>query len=192
MAHVPRFVLWGLEMNNKEVLLQLSACREELKGIHQLLLGMGEGANPTPYMRRYAVIRASGAIEVGFKKIIADKVDADCAIQARNFVKKKIRDSSINPKLGQIENILSDFDQRWRKKFEELIGLGDKPKFNTALNKLVSARNEFAHGGTPNIDIEHTIEYYEGGCEVLRILDQVVHHQFEEGEDEPINELEKI
>lgn len=177
-------------MNNQEVMEQLQSCNQELQGIRQLLIGMGDGANPTPYMRRYAVIRASGAIEVGFKKIIADKVDANCAIQARNFVKRKIRDSSFNPRLGQIENILSDFDPRWRKKFEELIGLGDKPKFNTALNKLVSARNEFAHGGTPNLDIDLTIEYYDGGCEVLRILDQVVHHQFEEGEDEPINDLD--
>ena len=177
-------------MINQEVLHQLELCSQELEGIRQLLVGMGAGANPTPYMRRYAVIRASGAIEVGFKKIIADKVDAECAIQARNFVKKKIRDSSFNPRLGQIENILSDFDLRWRKKFEELIGLSDKPKFNTALNKLVKARNEFAHGGSPNVEIEETIECYKGGCEVLRILDQVVHHEFEEGEDEPVNELE--
>lgn len=177
-------------MNNNEVAEQLQSCSQELEGIRQLLVGMGDGANPTPYMRRYAVIRASGAIEVGFKKIIADRVDANCAIQARNFIKKKIRDSSLNPKLGQIENILSEFDPRWRKKFEEQIGLGDKPKFNTALTKLVSARNEFAHGGSPNLDIALTIECFEGGCEVLRILDQVVHHEFEEGEDEPMGELE--
>ncbi len=176
-------------MNNREVSAQLETCKQELQVIRQLLIGMGDGANPTPYMRRYAVIRASGAIEVGFKKIIADKVDTGCASQVRSFIKKKIRDSSLNPKMGQIENVLSEFDMRWRKKFEEQVSLGDKPKLVTALTKLVGARNEFAHGGSPNIDICDTISYFEGGCEVLRILDYVVHHQFEEGEDEPTDEI---
>lgn len=177
-------------MNNRDVNEQLQTCARELEGIQQFLNGMGDAATPTPYMKRYAVIRASGAIEVGFKQIIADKVDSDCQVQVKNFIRKKIRESSVNPKLGQIQNILSDFDLRWSKKFEELISLSDKPRYNGALTKLVNARNEFAHGGTPNIDIASTIEYFNGGCEVLKILDQVVHHEFEEGEDEPVVEPE--
>lgn len=177
-------------MKNLDVNAQLQICAQELEGIRQFLLGMGDAATPTPYMKRYAVIRASGAIEVGFKQIIADKVDFNCDIQVKNFIRKKIRESSANPKLGQIQNILADFDARWNKKFEELISLGDKPRYNGALTKLVNARNEFAHGGTPNIDINSTIEYFSGGVEVLKILDQVVHHEFEEGEDEPIAEPE--
>lgn len=177
-------------MNNREVDAQLHSCASELEGIRQFLLGMGDAATPTPYMKRYAVIRASGAIEVGFKQIIADKVDSDCAIQVKNFIRRKIRESSVNPKLGQIQSLLADFDTRWSKKFEELISLGDKPRYSGALTRLVNARNEFAHGGTPNIDIASTIEYFSGGFEVLRILDQVVHHQFEEGEDEPVEEAE--
>lgn len=172
-------------MNNRDVNTQLQSCSSELEGIRQFLAGMGDAATPTPYMKRYAVIRASGAIEVGFKQIIADKVDSNCAVQVKNFIRKKIRENSVNPKLGQIQNILTDFDSRWSKKFEELISLGDKPRFNGALTKLVNARNEFAHGGTPNIDISSTIDYFNSGCEVLRILDQVVHHEFEEGEDAP-------
>ncbi|SEB88374.1 hypothetical protein SAMN05216178_2620 [Pseudomonas saponiphila] len=177
-------------MRNREVERQLQSCSQELEGIKQFLTGMGDAATPTPYMKRYAVIRASGTIEVGFKQIIADKVDADCAIQVKNFVRKKIRENSVNPRLGQIQAILQDFDNRWGKKFEELVGLGDKPRYSGALSKLVNARNEFAHGGTPNIDIASTIEYFNSGVEVLRILDQVVHHEFEEGEDEPVIEIQ--
>ena len=171
-------------MRNRDVERQLEACSRELEGIQQFLAGMGDAATPTPYMKRYAVIRASGAIEVGFKEISSEKVDADCAIQVKNFIKKKIRENSVNPRLGQIQSILFEFDGRWGRKFEELIGLGDKPRYSGALSHLVNARNEFAHGGTPNIDIASTIDYFNGGVEVLKILDQVVHHEFEEGEDE--------
>lgn len=173
-------------MNNREVQDSLEACSEELDGIRQLLIGIGDEARPSPFMRRYAVIRASGAIEVGFKKIIADRVGAGCDVQVTTFLKRKIVDSSINPKLGAIQNTLSDFDPRWRVKFDELIGLGDKPGLTTALTVLVNARNEFAHGGSPDINILETIEHFKGGFEVLKVLDQVVHHVYEEGEDEPV------
>lgn len=177
-------------MRNLVVDKQLILCSEELETIRQFLNGMGDGARPTPYMKRYAVIRASGAIEVAFKQIIADRVDEDCKTQVKNFIKKKIRDSSVNPKLGQIQNMLTDFDIRWSKKFDELISLGDKPKYSGALTILVNARNEFAHGGTPDIDISTTIECFKGGYDVLKILDQVVHHEFEEGEGEAQGDAE--
>jgi hypothetical protein len=166
-------------MQNREVESMLAACAEELEGIRNLLAGLGEAANPTPYLKRYAVIRASGSIEAGFKQIIADKVDANCDVQVKNFIARKIRNSSYNPKLSAIEQILSEFDKRWRAKFDEQIGLGDKPRFSGALTKLVNARNEFAHGGAPDMDIAHTIENYNGGCDVLRILDSVVHFNYD-------------
>lgn len=167
-------------MNNNEVFQILRDCSDELESIRALLVGLGDGANPTPYIKKYAVIRATGAIEVGFKQIIADKVDDGCNLQVKNFIKKKVRESSFNPKFGLIESLLIEFDQRWRDKFDELLALEDKPALKGALTELVNARNEFAHGGNPNVDIDRTISCFENGRKVLRILDEVVNYNFDE------------
>lgn len=167
-------------MNNNEVNGILTACREELDNISALLVGIGDEARPAPYVKKYAVIRATGAIETGFKQIIADKVDENSHVQVKNFIKKKIRDSSSNPKLGVIENMLVEFDDRWRAKFDELLALEDKPQLKGSLTELVNARNEFAHGGNPNVSIDDTISYFQDGIKVLEILDAVVNHNFDE------------
>jgi hypothetical protein len=162
-------------MNNADVRDQLQNCRDELQTIKALLTGMGDNANPTPYMKRYAVIRATGTIESGFKQIIADRVDRDSHEQLRNFIARKIRKSSSNPSLGVITNMLEEFDSVWRSRFEEQIALADQPTLKGALTELVTARNSFAHGGAPDLPIDRTIECFECGCTVLRLLDQTVH-----------------
>jgi hypothetical protein len=167
-------------MNNKEVYQLLKDCSLELENIRSLLVGLGDGAKPTSYVKRYAVIRATGAIEVGFKQILADKVDENCNVQVKNFIKKKVRESSFNPKFGLIESLLIEFDLRWKDKFDELLALEDKPTLKGALTDLVNNRNEFAHGGSPDVDIDRTISCFENGRKVLKILDEVVNYNFEE------------
>jgi len=166
-------------MINTEVKRLLDDCLAELESISALLIGIGDGAKPTPYIKKYAVIRASGSIETAFKQIIADKIDQDSHVQVKNFIKRKIRDSSCNPNLGMIESMLSEFDDRWRAKFDELMALGDKPRLKGALTNLVRARNDFAHGGNPDMNIEDTINFFKEGFRVIEILDSVVHHDFE-------------
>lgn len=166
-------------MNNIKVKKILNDCQEELNNISMLLIGMGDGANPTPYIKKYALIRATGSIEFAFKQIIADKIDKDSHIQVKNFIKRKIRESSCNPKLGMIENMLTEFDDRWRGRFDELMALDDKPRLKGALTSLVDARNDFAHGGAPDMDIDSTIKHFKDGIRVLEILDAVVHHNYD-------------
>jgi hypothetical protein len=166
-------------MNNRSVRLILDNCRSELISIQSLLSGLGDGALPTPYVKKYAVIRATGAIETSFKTIIADKVDRGSHIQVKNFIKRKVRDSSCNPSMGMIESMLCEFDKRWKEKFDELLALEDRPTLKGALTELVKARNDFAHGGDPSIDIETTIGCFDKGVTVLTILDEVVSYDFE-------------
>ena len=87
---------------------------------------------------------------------------------------------SNNPKLGVIENMLVEFDDRWRAKFDELLALEDKPQLKGSLTELVNARNDFAHGGNPDVNIGDTINYFKDGVKVLEILDSVVNHNFDE------------
>lgn len=69
-------------MNNLDVERLLQECRDELGSIKALLTGMGDAALPSPYIKKYAVIRATGSIESGFKQIIADRVDRDTNLPA--------------------------------------------------------------------------------------------------------------
>lgn len=166
-------------MNNVEVSRLLQECREELGSIQALLTGIGEAARPAPYVKKYAVIRAAGSIEAGFKQIIADRVDRDSHTQLKNFVAKKIRLSSCNPNLDMIQGMLSEFDDVWRARFDEKVALADKPVLKGALSELVKARNSFAHGGAAELPIERTIACFEHGCTVLLLLDQTVHESVE-------------
>jgi hypothetical protein len=166
-------------MNNNDVKIILEDCLTELLGISALITGLGDAAKPTPYIKKYAVIRATGSIETAFKQAIADKIDRDSHVQVKNFIRRKVRDSSCNPKLGMIENMLSEFDDRWRARFDEQMALDDKPRLKSALTALVDARNEFAHGGNPNLQIDVTLQHFKDGIRVIEILDAVVHHDYD-------------
>ncbi|WP_347250488.1 HEPN domain-containing protein [Zoogloea sp.] len=162
-------------MNNSEVATLLQECRYELEAIKALLFGYGDQARPTPYLKKYAVIRATGSIEAGFKQIIADRVDRGSHLQLKNFIKRKSRDSSCNPRLDMIESMIGEFDDDWKARFNEKMALADKPTLKGALTELVIARNSFAHGGARELSIEKTIECFESACVVLRLLDEAIH-----------------
>lgn len=166
-------------MNNSDVKALLTECREELATITALLTGIGDAAKPAPYIKRYAVIRATGSIESGFKQIIADRVDRDSHAQLKNFIAKKIRNSSCNPRLEMMQSMLSEFDEIWRARFDEKMALADQPTLKGALTELVKARNSFAHGGALELPIERTVECFELGCSVLGILDETVHEVYD-------------
>jgi hypothetical protein len=170
-----------MTMNNLEVATLLRECREELVSIQALLTGIGDAARPAPFVKKYAVIRAAGSIEAGFKQIIADRVDRDSHIQLRNFIARKIRNSSCNPRLDMIQGMLTEFDESWRARFDEKMAFADQPVLRGALTDLVKARNSFAHGGAAELPIDKTIECFDHGCTVLLLLDQTVHEDPESG-----------
>ena len=166
-------------MNNQAVNDLLVECGDELSVITALLTGLGDAAKPAPYIKKYAVIRATGSIEAAFKQIIADRVDRDSHTQLKNFIARKIRNSSSNPRLEVIQAMLSEFDVRWRKRFDEKMALADQPTLSGALTELVKARNSFAHGGAEELPIERTVECFKSACKVLGILDETVHETYD-------------
>jgi hypothetical protein len=166
-------------MRNEEASQILSSCLTDLNIVKATLVGL-DGAPAAPYLRKYSVIRASGSIEVAFKKVIADKVDHGSHEQIKNFIKKNVRNTSKNPKLEVIENALHEFDPRWSRRFAELVGLANRPRLKKALADLVTDRNTFAHGGESNMSIETIIEHFRDGAKVVAFLDQAVHETYDE------------
>lgn len=171
-------------MNNMGAKQTLDKCLQELESIQSLISSLGEASLPVPYLKKYSVIRASGSIESSFKTIIADKVDGGSHHQLKNFIKRKIRNSSNNPRFEVIANMLSEFDIRWKKRFIAQISLADRPRLVEALKRLVEARNSFAHGGDPDLNINDTISHFKDGIQVMELLDDVVHFIYEEPSEE--------
>jgi len=182
-------------MENKSAEEVMLTCSQELQDISNLLSHPDSTEPASEYIKKYAVIRASGSIESAFKKIIADKVEIGCHEQIRNFIHRKIRSASYNPKLGTIENLLVDFDTRWKAKFSEKISLENKIVLAESLSNLVSERNSFAHGGSSELSIDLTIKYFNDGFKVIKILDETVHHDFMdtdyEDTEDPEDNIEK-
>lgn len=167
-------------MNNTESMKILRDCCDELNDIRKLVSELDDSNKAVGYINKYAIIRATGSIEFAFKKIIADKVEHGCHDQIKNFIKRKIRESAHNPRLGTIESVLTDFDPKWQKKFNEKIALENKIALDESLTKLVTERNSFAHGRDANIGIDEIIENYLNGQKVIAILDETVHFLYDE------------
>jgi len=71
--------------------------------------------------------------------------------------------------------MLKDFDVDWNTAFKS--GIKAKPNqmtLQTSLQSLVDARNEFAHGGNPNLSIGDVIRYFQDAREIMVVLDSVV------------------
>lgn len=173
-------------MSNAEASQVLSSCLADLNIVRSTLIGL-EGAPAAPYLRKYSVIRASGGIEVAFKKVIADKVDRGSHEQVRNFIRKKVRNTSKNPRLENIESTLQEFDPRWRKRFSELVALANRSRLAKALSDLVNDRNKFAHGGDSDMSIEVIIEHFRDGAKVVAFLDQAVHETYDESLEQSLD-----
>lgn len=166
-------------MSNLDARQILNSCLDDLNIVRATLIGL-EGSPAAPYLRKYSVIRASGSIEIAFKKVIADRVDRDSHEQIKNFIKNKVRRASRNPKIENIESYLQDFDPRWRRRFAELVGLANRPRLKGALSDLVDDRNSFAHGGDSDMSIDAIINHFRDGATVVAYLDQAVHETYEE------------
>ncbi|MBX7135795.1 MAG: hypothetical protein K1X67_24270 [Fimbriimonadaceae bacterium] len=162
-------------MNNSDVELVLTQCRSELTHIQDSINALGVTSPVSPYLTKYAVIRACGAVEVSFKAIIADFCNKRSKKQVKRYIALKITRSSTNPSHGKIVEMLNQFDENWKLLFKANLGADpSKPHLLDSLQSLVDARNEFAHGGSPTLSINDVIKHFDHARKVLEHVDLVV------------------
>ena len=162
-------------MNNVEAQRLLDDCSNELSQVKTLIDSLGATSNIVPYLTKYSIIRACGAVEQAFKSIICDFCSSRSKKQVKRFLEQRVRDSSINPSYSNICKLLNDFDDGWLAQFKASInGAPDKAMRMTSLQSLVDARNDFAHGGNPSPSIGDVITYYQHSKVVIKILDSHV------------------
>jgi hypothetical protein len=162
-------------MNNVEAQRLLDDCSNELSQVKTLIDGLGVTSNIAPYLTKYSIIRACGAIEQAFKSIICDFCSIRSKKQVKRFLEQRVRDSSINPSYSNICKLLKDFDDSWLTQFKTSINSSpDKDARMTSLQSLVDARNDFAHGGNPSSSIGDVIIYYQHSRAVIETMDSHV------------------
>jgi hypothetical protein len=162
-------------MNNATVEFQLDNCASELQDIASEIATLGVTSPISPYLTRYALIRACGTIEVAFKALIADYCSYRSKAQVKRFIQRRIRDGSANPSYDNIVKFLKDFDEGWRDSFKATMS-GDprKTALLASLGTLVDARNEFAHGGTPSVSIRDVVAHFNNSRAIIEMLDGVI------------------
>lgn len=127
------------------------------------------------YLTSYAIIQASGTIEITMKSLIFEYLINGSNKETIKFLENMILESSANPSTGQIQKLLQNINSDWKDKF--LTELKNKNHLKSDLNSLVQLRNDFAHGNsTSGISIKNVIKYYLSGIEVLEILNNIIYN----------------
>ena len=164
-----------LSMNNTDVQSILDECQADLDQVKTIVDGLGIGSNIVPYLSRYSIIRACGAIETSFKSIIADFCSYRSKKQVKTFIDSRVRGISSNPSYSNICKLLKAFDNDWHSQFKIQIDAHPrKGNLMTSLQSLVDARNDFAHGGHPSLSLSDLITYFADSREVIEVLDRII------------------
>ena len=164
-----------LSMNNTDVQQELARCKRELDHVQTTINTFGVTSPVTPYLTKYALIRACGAIEVAFKALVADYCSYRSKKQVKRYIHMRIRRGSANPSQKNITSMLRDFDDDWKKNFKARLNADpDRGALLDSLQSLVDARNEFAHGGSPPVSIGDVLKHFENAKRVVEHVDLVV------------------
>lgn len=159
-------------MKNSEVQKVIAECLSELKHVKAEIKRVGATDMLVPILTRYAVIKACGSIELGFKTLLSD-VHNDQSQQIKNFIDHEIRNNSMNPSLDNIHRTLNKFDEAWNDNFKKK--LNNLPtKVKTSIKSLNAARNTFAHGGNPSCTFDDVTTYFNDSVRVLRAIDAAI------------------
>jgi len=162
-------------MNNTDVKDQLDSCERELDQINTRVRTLGPTNDIVPYLSKYGLIRACGAIEQAFKAIIADRCSHRANPQIQRYVSRKVRDGSANPSLDQIYKILNEFDPNWKTSLKQKIQAHPHSRgIRDSVQSLVDTRNELAHGGSPGVSIGDVKRYFSDARLMIDELDSIV------------------
>ena len=114
-------------------------------------------------------VRASGFVESSIRNLIAEFIDGTSPHQIQSYINKEIKYIT-NLRYSRLVEVLNGFDENWADQFASKIN--DEQK--SALNTVVSNRNNIAHGEVDAISYTLMVEYYQRIKEVVFILKDII------------------
>lgn len=120
-------------------------------------------------MAKFLCVRASGFVESSFRHLISEYTDGTSPRQIQSYVNKKTKYVT-NLNFEKILELLATFDNDWKESF--VLAVSDEQK--SALNTIVSNRNNIAHGENDSISYVLMTNYYERIKEVVDLLKSII------------------
>ncbi len=162
-------------MHNSDVQQVLDKCKVDIDNVKKIIDSLGISSNIAPYLSKYSIVRACGAIEIAYKSVIADYCSRRSKPQVKNYIDYHVRESSSNPSYYNIVKTLNAFDKKWASDFKDMTKRHPKSaNLQTSLQSLVDARNDFAHGGNPTVSINDILNYFQDSYEIITLLDSLI------------------
>lgn len=160
-------------MSNEEVTHSVDDCRTEMKKLRTLIDREGTLSPITHYLTKYAAIRCCGALEQGYKSIIADYYE-QYAPELAKFISTHVRESSMNPSFGNIMKILHAFDDDKADAFKRSAArLANAKMLQASLESLNDIRNSIAHGLSVTVSFNEIDTHFSNSVKILECLDGV-------------------
>ena len=156
---------------------KLDSCKKELENINSIIK-KEPLSDSVKYLTSYAVVLATGCIELVFKEMLFDAVSAGCSDEAKCFLNNQIIESSCNPTVKKINDYLSKMGTDCKKSFS----LIEKSNDASRLQSLVNLRNSFALGYQISASISDVIEYFVSGSIILSNLERILFNKKETNE----------
>lgn len=150
---------------------QLDDCANEILQIKNWINRNQMDSN-VRYLTAYAVVKASGTIELVMKSMVCDYLADQARTETQNFLTRNIIDASFNPSTSKIAWLIEQFDSSKVASFNTQVS--GEQNIKSQLNSLVSLRNDIAHGRTITASISTIETYYGSGRRVLQILDSLL------------------
>ena len=106
---------------------------------------------------RYLCVLVSGFVEKAVVALLMGYVRTHCEPKLHKFVDTEIKRRSMNPSSSKLLDLLGGLDSEWREALDKI--LVDEKK--SAINSVVSLRNQIAHGEhCPTLTYSRIRDYY--------------------------------
>lgn len=152
-------------MRNREV-------QQRLGQLYNLIDRAGDATrdiNLQGHWGRYLCVMAAAFLERSLQAIYSDFASGSSSPNAARFVSNRLGRVT-NPNSETFLEIAGAFNPVWRAELESLFD--DDPHLTKgAINSIMSARNNIAHGGTTEITVARVREYLDRSVAVLEFIE---------------------
>lgn len=159
-----------------------SAAPRHTYGARLTALAKKEPAEPDDQAdwAKYLSVLVSGYLEQALKEILLEFAGRQNAVRLQSYITGTWPESR-NMKPSNIKDILSHFDTRWAREFEEWLEAGDQ--YKSEISSLVSSRNDIAHGkeaNTTGVTLRSTRKRLNITLELVDFLERLILKELEE------------
>lgn len=120
-------------------------------------------------LSRYLCVLVSGLLEISVKSICTRYAEDKASPQIANFVTSTVPNLAQNPKIWKIERLVRYFDGSWADDF--ILDIDDEQK--SAVDSVVTLRNQIAHGEQAGISLGTIRSYYDNVIPVIEYLESL-------------------